>query len=105
MFQYNRGVLTMTPAQRACFLLRGVFAPAIVMLIATAPALAATAERSLTFEDRVRAQETIERVYYSHQIGAVKPFEDAMPREEIENKVRAYLRKSALLERELHAPL
>jgi len=31
----------------------------------------------LTFEDRVRAQEALERVYYPHQIGAPKAFEEA----------------------------
>src|SRR5437867_13033778 len=36
--------------------------------------------RSLTFEDRVAAQEAIERVYYSHQIGATLSFEEAVPR-------------------------
>ena len=52
----------------------------------------------LTFEERVRAQEAIERVYYSHQIGATKPFEQAVPREVLERKVRLYLEQSAALE-------
>lgn len=30
----------------------------------------------LNFEDRVKAQEAIERVYYSHQTGAPRPFEE-----------------------------
>jgi hypothetical protein len=54
--------------------------------------------RTLSFADRVRAQEAIERVYYSHQIGATKPFEEAVPRAVIEAKVRRYLEESAALE-------
>jgi len=37
---------------------------------------------------RVQAQEAIERVYYSHQIGAKRPFEQAVPRSVLEEKVR-----------------
>src|SRR5215813_9507184 len=54
--------------------------------------------RGLSFEDRVKAQEAIERVYYSHQIGATKPFEEAVPRPRLEEKVVKYLRESAALE-------
>ncbi len=54
--------------------------------------------RDLTFEERVRAQEAIERVYYSHQIGTEKSFEEAVPRSLLESKVRKYLRESAALE-------
>jgi N-acetylneuraminic acid mutarotase len=56
------------------------------------------AERTLTFEDRVRAQEAIERVYYSYQLGAGKPFETAVPRSVLEGKVRRYLEESAVLQ-------
>ncbi len=45
----------------------------------------------LTFEERVAAQEKIDRFYYSQQIGATRPFEEALPREAIVQKVRAYL--------------
>jgi len=58
---------------------------------------ASVAPRTLTFDDRVRAQEAIERVYYRHQIGTTKPFEDAVPRAVIEGKVRRYLEESAAL--------
>ena len=57
-----------------------------------------TFARNLTFEDRVKAQEAIERVYYSHQIGATKPFEEAIPRAVLENKVRTYLKQSVALD-------
>ena len=59
----------------------------------------------LTFEERVRAQEAIERVYYSHQIGATIPFEAAVPRRILEAKVRESLRKSMALERDGESPV
>jgi N-acetylneuraminic acid mutarotase len=46
----------------------------------------------------VAAQEAIERVYYSNQIGATSPFEAAMPRAVLEGKVRKYLEQTAALE-------
>jgi len=54
--------------------------------------------RTLTFAERVAAQEAIERVYYSHQVGATQPFEDAIPRVVLEEKVDTYLKESAALE-------
>jgi hypothetical protein len=54
--------------------------------------------RELTFEQRVAAQEAIERVYYSHQIGTSAPFEEAVPRAVIEKKVRTYLKQSVAVE-------
>ena len=36
--------------------------------------------RDLSFEDRVKAQEAIERVYFSHQIGTSRPLEEIVPR-------------------------
>ncbi|HKQ63009.1 MAG TPA: thrombospondin type 3 repeat-containing protein [Candidatus Polarisedimenticolaceae bacterium] len=61
--------------------------------------------RDLTFEERVVAQGTIERVYYAHQSGTRKPFEAAVPRELLERKVRTYLRESVALERLWHTPV
>jgi len=58
-----------------------------------------TGAREITFEERVEAQRAIERVYYSHQIGATKLFEEAVPRRVIEGKVRNYLKQSVALER------
>ncbi|MBN2383113.1 proprotein convertase P-domain-containing protein [bacterium] len=58
----------------------------------------------LSFEQRVAAQEAIERVLYRHRIWPVenqspKPaFEQAISREVLERKVREYLLESALLE-------
>jgi hypothetical protein len=59
---------------------------------------AAPQARGLTFEQRVQAQEAIERLYYAHQIGATRPFEEAVPRAVLEKKVRTYLEQSAALE-------
>src|SRR5262245_17383561 len=61
--------------------------------------------RDLTFEERVAAQRAIERVYYAHQIGTTQPFEEAVPREVLEKKVRTYLKQSAALEQFWHAPI
>ena len=55
--------------------------------------------RDLTFEERVKAQEVIERVYYSHQIGAAEPFEEAVSKQALEKKVRTYLKQTMALER------
>jgi N-acetylneuraminic acid mutarotase len=61
--------------------------------------------RDLTFEERVRAQESIERVYYAHQIGATRTFEEAVPLEVLEQKVTTYLKQSAALEIYWHTPV
>src|SRR2546422_4372500 len=71
---------------------------AILFFILIAPATQAVA-RDLTFEERVKAQEAIERVYYSHQIGTTRLFEEVAPRFVLEQKVRAYLKQSAALEK------
>src|SRR3989304_10098692 len=60
---------------------------------------------TLKFEDRVRAQEAIERVYYSHQIGATKPFEETVPRAVIVAKVEKYLKQSVALEKFWNTPV
>src|SRR5712692_5679532 len=72
-----------------------------VVLASTESAVA----RDLTIEDRVRAQEAIERVYYSHQIGATKPFDEAVPRSVLQHKVRTYLKESVALERIWRTPV
>ncbi len=61
--------------------------------------------RDLTFARRVKAQEAIERVYYSHQIGATGPFENALPRSVLEAKVRRYLGQGVALEEFWHTPV
>src|SRR3989449_1019564 len=54
--------------------------------------------RDLTFEDRVKAQEAIERVYYSHQMGTTKPFEEAVPHDLLVRKVRTCLKQAVALQ-------
>ena len=78
-----------------------IAAAAIIVAVLLVPTTSARSAqpRQLTFEDRVRAQEAIERVYYSHLICATMPFEKAVPREVLEKKVRTYLKQSLALER------
>ncbi len=65
----------------------------------------------LTFEQRVKAQEAIEKVYYNHRIWpkenkSPKPaFEKMVSKETIENKVTDYLKKSAALEKYWYRPI
>ena len=61
-------------------------------------AIAASA-RDWSFDERGKAQAAIERVYYSHETGASKPFEQAAPRAFLEKKVHKYLRETAALEK------
>ncbi len=65
-----------------------------LVLVAAAPVLA----QSLTFEERVAAQAAIERVAYSHRVGTTQPFEEAVPRAVIEEKVRRMLRLATEVE-------
>jgi hypothetical protein len=69
------------------------------------PGSAFSSERLLSFEDRLACREAIERVYYSHQIGATRPFEEAVPRELLERKVRTSLLHSVALEQWWRAPI
>ena len=73
-----------------------------VALVALTASAAVAHGRELTFVDRVAAQEAIERVYYSHQIGAERSFEEALPRDLLERKVVRYLKQSAALEEFWH---
>ncbi|HEV8200957.1 MAG TPA: hypothetical protein VGS03_13125 [Candidatus Polarisedimenticolia bacterium] len=61
--------------------------------------------RDLTFDERVKAQEAIERVYYAHQIGAKKPFDEAVPRAVLEAQVHTSLKQSAALQRYWKTPI
>src|SRR5213593_3523664 len=72
--------------------------PALLVLAGSLLSGGVVEARELTFEERVRAQEAIERVYYSHQIGASRPFAEAVPREVLLSKVRTYLKQSAALQ-------
>ena len=70
-----------------------------VIVMAALCFASSTSARDLTFDDRVRAQEAIERVYNPHQLGATKPFEEAVPRQLLEDKVRRYSMASLELKR------
>ena len=71
----------------------------------------AWAHGALSFEERVHAQEVLERVYYNHRIwpkenpGPKPPFEKMMRRPQIEAKVTDYLKKSAALEKYWQRPI
>ena len=71
----------------------------LVTVALTSLAAPMAQSRELTFDERVGAQEAIERVYYSHQIGATRSFDEVVPREILERKVRRYLKQSLALER------
>ena len=80
--------------------------PAVVSFLAVTAILPPISRASeLTFEERVKAQEAVERVYYSHQIGATKPFEEAVPRAVLEAKVEKYLKQSVALEKFWRTPV
>src|SRR5262245_26537840 len=87
---FRHGRKGLGPARLVTGLLVGLFVPFLC--------LADVQRRSLSLEERVRAQEAIERVYYAHQIGASLSFEEAVPHAVIEKKVRIYLKQSAALE-------
>ena len=55
--------------------------------------------RTLSFEERVGAEEAIARVRHAHQLGETRPFEAAVPRPVLEARVRKFLRQSDALQR------
>ena len=75
----------------------GLVVGLIFGLIGSMAQAAEPAQRTLSFEDRVKAQRAIERVYYAHQLGATKKFEAAVPTAVLEVKVRKYLDQTAAL--------
>jgi len=71
---------------------------ALTITISAVPASGAAA-RNVTWKDRVKAQEAIDRVYYGHLVGATQKFEEVVPRQVIEARVSDYLRKPMALEK------
>ena len=77
---------------------------AISLLACSLVGLSATARGPLTFEERLEAQEAIERVYHRHrnwpsQNAAPAPaFESAVSKDLIARKVKTYLRESQALD-------
>src|SRR5258706_1435859 len=84
-------------------------APAFLLLMTILPNGAqprtGPAVRQLTLGERIAAQEGIERLYYSHQLGAATPFDEAVPRDVVEAKVRDMLKKTEALERLWDTPV
>jgi hypothetical protein len=76
---------------------------AIITALPARPAVRSA--HPLTFDERVAAQEAIERVYYAHQVGGSEPFETAVPRVSLERQVRTTLEQSLLLERFWKTPI
>jgi len=52
----------------------------IVLFAALSFEPASPRDADVTFEQRLKAQRIIEKLYYSHQIGATRPFDEAVPR-------------------------
>jgi N-acetylneuraminic acid mutarotase len=84
---------------------------ALAVLASTGFCLSAWSRGPLTFEERVKAQEAIERVYYAHRIWPKEnptpkpPFDAMVPRAVIEAKVTDYLKKCAALDQFWHRPI
>jgi N-acetylneuraminic acid mutarotase len=70
-----------------------------------------SSSNAMAFEDRIRCQEAIERVYYNHRIwpkenpGPKPPFEQKISKTQIEAKVEDYLKKSGALEKFWQRPI
>jgi len=61
--------------------------------------------RELTLEERVHAQEAVERSRYAHRLGAAAPFDVAVGHEILTERVLEDLRYSAALEAVWHRPI
>ena len=77
----------------------------LLLLAAFSVARSGTARRPLTFQERVQAQEAIQRSYHAHRIGDERPFEEAVPQASLEEQVRSMLQQSAALERFWSTPV
>ena len=69
----------------------------VIGIVCSSGFAAEQGQRTLTFDERVTAQAAIERVYYAHQIGATKKFDEMIPRTVLEAKVRRYIEQTAAL--------
>ena len=76
--------------------------PRIVLIafsvVCAALVLPGAAERGVSFEQRVAAHRTLERLRHSHQEGAREPLEQAVPRDSTDRRVRTQLQESVALE-------
>lgn len=91
--------------------MRRVYLCICIIITASLSVTVLNAREPLTFQQRVKAQEAIERVYYKHRIwpkanpGPKPSFEQMVPETVIEAKVRDYLKKSAALDEFWHRPI
>jgi len=80
-----------------------------VLAVAFCASASVAAAEPLGFEERVAAQEAIQRVYHRHRIwpnpGERPAFESAVTKEQLEKQVREYLKESNLLEKYWGRPL
>ncbi|HEX9428620.1 MAG TPA: kelch repeat-containing protein, partial [Candidatus Polarisedimenticolia bacterium] len=77
----------------------------MVLFAALAFEPASPRDADVTFEQRLKAQRIIEKLYYSHQIGATRPFDEAVPQELLREKVRRSLKLTVALERLWNTPI
>ncbi|HEV8700923.1 MAG TPA: thrombospondin type 3 repeat-containing protein [Candidatus Polarisedimenticolia bacterium] len=77
----------------------------LTILVALSTVSAVPRRADLTFAERLAAQRIVESVYYSHQIGASRPFAEAVPDVLLESKVRRTLKLSLALERFWNTPV
>src|SRR5262249_41366985 len=70
-----------------------------VIAVAALVVACAAEARTMSFEDRVKGEEAIERLYYAHQVGARTPFDEAVSRAMVEGRVLKYLKESVALKR------
>ena len=68
-------------------------------------ALPGAAERGVSFEQRVAAQRVLDRLRYSHQEGAARPFDEVHSRRLTEDRVRTQLAESVALEQFWRTPI
>jgi len=66
-----------------------------VAALSVAAETEAVSTSRLSLDERIAAQEAIERVYHAHQLGETRPFEVAVPRALLEKKVLGYLTAAA----------
>ena len=90
-------------SQQAFFQRRILFILALLAVVFL-PGEAGPARR-LSLQERIDAQRAIDRVYHAHQIGADRPFDQAVPLAASEHKVRTYLKQSAALEAIWNVPV
>ena len=74
------------------------FITAAAILAVILPAGVSASDRGLTFNDRVALEERIQRVSYAHRVGTDKPFDGAVSRDVLEQRVRDVLERRAILE-------